>query len=221
MLLENPYYFGMTTAVYIDAFNLFYGSLKGTDYKWLNVSKLASFLLPNYQIVQIRYFTAKISAKSYDPNAPLRQQAYLNALGTLSDTSIHFGRYQTSIVKMPLANPVRGQNRMVEVIKSEEKGSDVNLATQLLVDAYAKLADSYVVISNDADLAEPIRVVCHELNFKVGIVNPHLPNRRSWTLRNVNPTFHRDLRRGVLKASQFPDTIIQGVNSIQKPDDWV
>lgn len=210
----------MTTAVYIDAFNLYYGSLKGTDCKWLDISKLTSLLLPNQNIIQIRYFTAKISAKSYDPTAPLRQQAYLDALGTLPNTSIHYGRYQTNTVKMPLANPTRGQSRMVEVIKSEEKGSDVNLATHLLVDAFARFADSYVVISNDADLAEPLRVVCHDLNLKVGIYNPHPPNKKSYSLGKINPTFHRDLRRGVLKASQFPDTITHGVNVINKPLDW-
>lgn len=136
---KHVYYFRMSTAVYIDAFNLYYGSLKGTDCKWLDLSKMMSLLLPNQNITEIRYFTAKISAKPYDPGAPLRQQAYLSALETLGNVSIHYGRYQSNIVKMPLANPARGQSRMVEVIKSEEKGSDVNLATHLLVDAFAPI----------------------------------------------------------------------------------
>jgi hypothetical protein len=210
----------MTTAVYIDAFNLYYGSLKGTDCKWLDISKLMSLVLPNQDITVIRYFTAKISAKPHDPAAPLRQQAYLSALETLNNVTIHYGRYQTNTVKMPLANPARGQTRMVEVIKSEEKGSDVNLATRLLVDAFAQLADSYVVVSNDADLAEPLRVVCHDLNLKVGIYNPHPPATKSYALGRINPTFHRDLRRGVIKASQFPASISHGSSIINKPSDW-
>lgn len=36
----------------------------------------------------------------------------------------------------------------------------------------------------------------------------------------INPTFHRDLRRGVLKASQFPATIVDGPRTINKPADW-
>ncbi len=206
--------------MYVDAFNLYYGSLKGSDRKWLDLNKLMSLILPNQQIVQIRYFTAKVKPKKDDRTAPLRQKAYLDALGTLPNLSIHFGRYQTKEARMPLANPVAGQPKTVQVLKTEEKGSDVNLATHLLVDAYAKLADNFVVISNDADLAEPIRVVRHDLNLNVGIINPHLSKGKSWTLSQVNPTFHRDLREGVLKASQFPQTIsYRGVN-IQKPPEW-
>ncbi len=179
-----------------------------------------SLILPHRQIVQIRYFTAKITAKPNDQTAPLRQQAYLDALGTLPNLSIHFGRYQTKEARMPLAHPVQGQPRTVLVLKTEEKGSDVNLATHLLVDAYAKLADHFVVISNDADLAEPLRVVRHDLNLNVGIINPHASSERSWALAKVNPTFHRDLRKGVLKASQFPMSIPLGGVSIQKPTQW-
>ena len=109
---------------------------------------------------------------------------------------------------------------MVEVIKSEEKGSDVNLATHLLVDAFSGLADSYVVVSNDADLAEPLRVVCHDRNLKVGIYNPHPPGKRSYALRRITPTFHRDLRKGVPRASQFPDSIQLGSTVINKPSEW-
>jgi uncharacterized LabA/DUF88 family protein len=208
------------TVVYIDAFNLYYGSLKGSDLKWLDLNKLMPLILPKHQVIQIRYFTAKITPKKNDRTAPLRQKAYLDALGTLPNVSIHFGRYQTKEARMPLAYPIAGQPKIVVVLKTEEKGSDVNLATHLLVDAYAQLADHFVVISNDADLAEPIRVVRHDLNLNVGIINPHAPKERSWALSNVNPTFHWDLRKGVLRASQFPSSISAGGKTIQKPTEW-
>ena len=130
-------------------------------------------ILPNHQVIQIRYFTAKIAPKKNDRTAPLRQQAYLDALGTLPNLSIHFGRYQTKETRMPLAFPVLGGPNTVLVLKTEEKGSDVNLATCLLVDAYSHKAEHFVVITNDADLAEPIRIVRHDLNLNVGIINPH------------------------------------------------
>jgi hypothetical protein len=188
--------------------------------KWLDLNQLMPLILPKHQIVQIRYFTAKITPKPNDRKAPLRQRAYLDALGTLPNLSIHFGRYQTKEARMPLAYPVKGEPKTVIVLKTEEKGSDVNLATKLLVDAHSHVAEHFVVISNDADLAEPIRVVCHDLDLNVGIINPHSPKERSWALAKVNPTFHWDLRKGVLKASQFPATIISGGVTIQKPTEW-
>jgi hypothetical protein len=74
------------------------------------------------------------------------------------------------------------------VIKTEEKGSDVNLAIYLLLGAFKQDCEAAVVISNDSDLKEPIAVAQRELGLIVGIINPHLPQRRS---RALQPTFFR------------------------------
>jgi hypothetical protein len=58
------------TNVYVDGFNLFYGALKGSPYKWLNLEALCQRLLPKDSIRQIRYFTAKVSARPGDPRRP-------------------------------------------------------------------------------------------------------------------------------------------------------
>ena len=63
--------------------------------------------------------------------------------------------------------------KKVWVDKTEEKGSDVNLASHLLRDAFLKQFEVAVLISNDSDLAEPVRIVAQELKFAVGIINPH------------------------------------------------
>jgi hypothetical protein len=73
----------MATGVYVDGFNLYYGALKGTQHKWLDLEALSRRLLPKDQIVVVRYFTALVSARPSDPNQPVRQQAYLRALDTL------------------------------------------------------------------------------------------------------------------------------------------
>jgi hypothetical protein len=88
---------------------------------------------------------------------------YLRALATMPHVSVHLGHVLTSNVRMPLVAPPPGGPRIVEVIKTEEKGSDVNLATCLLADAFRRDCQASVVITNDSDLAEPIRVVRHEL----------------------------------------------------------
>ena len=71
------------TSVYIDGFNLYYGALKGTPFKWLDLRALCQAYLPNNDIDHIKYFTARISARPNDPLQPARQQAYLRALSTI------------------------------------------------------------------------------------------------------------------------------------------
>jgi hypothetical protein len=66
----------MATNVYVDAFNLYYGGLKGTPYRWLDLAALCARLLPKDRINRIRYFTAIVSARPDNPDAPQRQQVY-------------------------------------------------------------------------------------------------------------------------------------------------
>ena len=170
----------MPTIVYIDGFNLYYGAVKDTRYRWLDLEALCSRLLPKDDITKIRYFTARVSARQGDPQQPQRQQIYLRGLRTLGLVTIHYGHFLTHTVRMPIANPRPGGPRTAEVTKTEEKGSDVNLASHLLLDAFRKSCDTAVVISNDSDLREPIRIAEEQLGIRVGIVNPHPPqNRRS------------------------------------------
>jgi NYN domain len=98
---------------------------------------------------------------------------------------------------MPLANPPPKGTRTVAVVKTEEKSSDVNLATFLLLDVFKREADVAVVISNDFDLKLPIEVAQQELGLRVGVVNPHPPARRSRALR---PTFFKQIRPSALAA---------------------
>ena len=65
---------------YIDGFNLYYGAVKGTPYKWLDLKAVfARILRPTNQILAIKYYTAKISARPDDPSAPTRQTVFLTA----------------------------------------------------------------------------------------------------------------------------------------------
>ncbi len=73
---------------------------------------------------------------------------------------------------MPLASPPSGGPRFAQVTKMEEKGSDVNIATYMLADAFRKDCDQLIVITNDSDLAEPVRIINKELRIPVGIFNP-------------------------------------------------
>ncbi len=119
----------MKANVYVDGFNLYYGCLKGTPYRWLDLAQLCQVLLPSHQIHRIRYFTARLQPRAEDPQQPRRQLIYLRALRTIPNLSIHYGHFLSHVVRLPLAQPPAEGPRTVEVVRTEEKGTDVNLAT--------------------------------------------------------------------------------------------
>lgn len=208
----------MRTRVYIDGFNLYYGCLRGTPHKWLNPYSLCTALLPKNQIDLVRYFTATISARPNDPDQANRQQTYFRALATVPEITVHLGHFLTHEVTMPdAASWARGQYRAVRVIKTEEKGSDVNLATHLLMDAFDDAFDMAVVVSNDSDLKEPIRLVRQRFGKGIGILNPQIKVSRA-----LQPLAHfiKPIRSGALLNAQFPNLLADTVGVFQKPGRW-
>ena len=100
----------MRTQVYVDGFNLYYGALKGTPFKWLDPVKLAYRLLPaGYSVTKLKYFTARVSGIP-DAGAPARQQAYLSALATLPEVEVIRGNFLSKTIWRPLTNlPLAGR----------------------------------------------------------------------------------------------------------------
>ncbi|MCQ3808557.1 MAG: NYN domain-containing protein [Acidimicrobiia bacterium] len=145
------------TIVYVDGFNLYYGAVKNTRYKWLDLEAMCRSLLRGDQIVKIRYFTARVNDRADDPQLASRQDTYLRALTTLPLVEIHYGHFQTRAVRLPRVNRQRGQSRTIKVLKTEEKGSDVNLATHLLLDAFKGRCDTAAVVSNVQIWPKPSR----------------------------------------------------------------
>lgn len=118
---------------------------------------------------------------------------------------------------MPLVVGSGQRQQYVRVWKTEEKGSDVNLATHLLNDAHLGRFDVAVVVSNDSDLLEPIKIVRQQIGKTVGILNPHKNLSRA-LLPHID--FIKPIRSGVLGASQFPDTMRDAVGTFTKPVGW-
>ena len=107
----------------------------------------------------------------------------------------------------------------VEVKDSEEKGSDVNLATRLLVDGFNRDYEQAVVVSNDADFAEAMRYVQDGLGLKVSLVNPNLYGESPRQLSGA-ATYIKRIRKSHLRQSQFPITLRDKVGAITKPASW-
>lgn len=220
----------MRTIVYVDGFNLYYRMLERRPHlKWVNPKALAEHALnPENRITQLRYYTARVSGRT-DPTAPARQQIYLDALATVPEISVHMGTFLSSIKFAGLVHPpdfrphlpapkVEPWPDVVKIHKTEEKGSDVNLASHLLLDAFRGNFDVAAVLSNDSDLVEPIRIATQELGRVVGLLTP--VNNPNPQLRQVS-RFVRHLSTGHLVTSQFPDQIeLLDGTTIVKPARW-
>ena len=212
----------MRTYIYIDGFNLYYGAVKDTPYKWLNFKKLfESLLAPSHQILSIKYFTAIVTGK-IDPDQPIRQKTFIRALKKfIPEISVYYGKFLSHNVFKPLAYPI-DQNtfgkkiKFVNVIKTEEKGSDVNIAVHLLNDAWLDHYDCAVIVSNDSDLAESLRLVKEQHKKKIGLITPGKTHPSRELLKYAD--FTKRIRKGVLGASQLPDSIPG--TKIHKPKVW-
>jgi uncharacterized LabA/DUF88 family protein len=202
------------TNIYVDGFNLYYGAIKATPYHWLNIAEMCRLLLPLHSLHRIKYFTALVSPRPSDPDQLSRQQTYLRALQTLPDLTIIYGHFLAQEVMMPLAAPAAGY---AKVIKTEEKGSDVNLATHLLHDAYQNDFEAAVVISNDSDLLAPIQIAKAELGKVVGVLNPQ---KHPSKVLMANATFMKQIRPGVLAKSLFSSTLTDARGTFSKPSVW-
>jgi hypothetical protein len=201
------------TNVYVDGFNLYYGAVKGTPYKWLNIRRICELAFPRNSINEIHYCTAIVTDAPWDPDQSTRQLTFIRALET-TGVQVHYGSFQSNIVTMPRARRHRGQSRMVEVIKTEEKGFDVALGALLVAHGYQDRYQAAIVVSNDSDLVLPIRIVRDELKIPVGIYNPH--PKFSVALTKV-AAFKKQIRTGVLIGAQFPQTLTDAQGTITKP----
>lgn len=169
-------------------------------WRWLDIRALAESLVAKRWeshgaiVARVVYCTARVSGAE-DPSSPAEQDVYLRALRQRGSVDrILFGTFVTRVKLAPLADrdakgrpqlararwpiqvrdasgvDVRGASFMVSYLDREEKGTDVNLATHLLMDVFDETVDAAVVISNDSDLALPIRVA--RCSVPVGVVNP-------------------------------------------------
>lgn len=229
----------MKTNVYIDGFNLYYGCLANSAFRWLDIAKLCELELPNNEINRIRYFTAKVKDRPGNIGQSVRQQTYIRALKMTPDLSVHYGHFLSSEVRMKLAHPIpqlpnraaipaherdayanHGLPNRVQVIKSEEKGSDVNIASFLLLDAFRGECEASIVISNDSDLMTPIYIARKELGLRVGCLIPcHAPRRPSVELRKA-ASFYQIISDASLATSQFAPTLTDANGTFTKPASW-
>jgi hypothetical protein len=124
---------------------------------------------------------------------------------------------------LKLKNPATGQDipdavLMISYLHQEEKGSDVNVGTHLMIDVLQGDVDAAIVVSNDSDLKLP---VCEARSrVPVGIVKPG-PAQLAGDLRGdpadgVGGHWWGELTAARVCEHQLPDP----VNGITKPYNW-
>jgi uncharacterized LabA/DUF88 family protein len=222
------YTFFMRTIVYVDGFNLYFRLLKQRPHlRWLNIKLLADNILSRANnVVAVKYYTARVSSR-LKAESPAHQQIYLDALATVPEVSVHMGMFLTSEKFAPLVYPptFRPENALAEpwpdvvrILKTEEKGSDVNLASHLLFDAFRDAYDVAAIISNDSDLVEPVRLVTQELGKPIGLLSPvKCPNPEL----ELVASFVKRIRPSHLQAAQFPNPLtLHDGRLLSKPVHW-
>jgi hypothetical protein len=233
----------MATYVYVDALNFYYGALEGTPYKWLDYEAIARILVPYDQIGKIRYFTANVKPRGPGDKAHERQAAYLRALDSNPLVDIVRGYFRQwraldekrnrprdlfrpdlrprFLITIMLTEAKRRRTKhhtLARVIVPEEKGSDVSLGSYLVYDALKHHFDKALVLSNDSDLKDAVKLAVSE-GLPVGIVNPHKVPTSAALKREA--TFEIPFRHEVLARCQLPNVVVgRNGKQVRKPVEW-
>lgn len=234
----------LRTRVYIDGYNFYYGCLKGSPHKWLDLHKLfADRVLPSILVKlegqpaehvllpeAIQYFTAKIIERAAKADDSVSSQArYHTALRRLYDGRIRIveGYYSVTKVRAPRVDENAPEKwprdcDRVAIWKLEEKQTDVNLALHAYHDALTDQIDQAVIVSNDTDLVPALRMIRANTPVKIGLV---IPTRNQERRPNKDLAEHCHWVRGhltddELAASELPRVIRGGRSPTTKPDSW-
>lgn len=196
---------------YVDGFNLYFGMKEaGFEHcKWLDLHLLASNVLkPNQELVGVKYFTSRVGN---NPDKQKRQSIYIDALET-RNVKVIYGHYQSSSIECKRC----GFNWPTY----NEKMTYVNIATQMLIDAYQDNFDMAMLISGDSDLVPPIKAI-HSL-FKQKRVFVAFPPKRQNSSVALNARGSIIIGRKKLIDSQFPDELRKKDGYIlRKPKEWL
>ncbi len=222
----------MRTIVYIDGFNLYFGAVKRTPYRWLDLSKLALRICternPNVEIIAIKYFTAdiKVFLSQRGQASWEAQQDYLVSLKAhIPHLEIIKGNYDISMARYhphSASHPV-DFSILHTVWRAEEKQTDVNIAINMLCDAHDNKCEQMVLFTNDSDLAPALCTIKERNeNIKIGVVAPIRGEDRnaSAELDKYSDWTRHQIKLEELESSQLPDQVLTRKRLIKKPEHW-
>lgn len=226
----------LRTRVYIDGFNLYYGCLKGSPYKWLDPLVLfEQHVIPPsmppgmhavFLPLSIKLFTALIverAAKALDSVSS--QARYHSALRKLYKDRIELveGYYSVTEMKAKIVDGAKWPRDCEEILvwKLEEKQSDVNLALQAYHDAITGEVDQVVIVTNDTDIVPALKLIRQHTSVVVGLVIPTKQGERepNKDLADLAHWVRVQIAEDALRNSQLP-RVISGRKATLKPVSW-
>lgn len=212
--------------VYIDGYNLYFAlrgkRLHGPDgrrwpnYSWLNVRQLGKEITkPGETLALVKYYTARIRAIDGDPASLARQRrqaTYLDALGGVDGLEVIYGAYQLRDVACRACGHAWRTG--------EEKKTDVNIATDMVMDGVDGLYDRAVLVSADSDLAPPVSMIATRLPGRsVAVAFPPGRGSRDLTAASGGRVFH--INEAMVRRSQFPrETVTSAGHVVTRPVEW-
>lgn len=212
-----------TASIYVDGLNLYRQKLLWHPAsKWLDLVKLSQLMLPTHEIVRVRYFSAKVRAAATDPDAPNRQMIYWRALRTFAPTlTLHEGTMRADhrkLIAIPKEYLPDGSPVLSKVLKIEEKGSDVSLASHMVLDAATDPSNLHVLISSDSDFEPTLTILRKNLGVSTGLFSPIEKPSRS--LLATEPLIVKVIRKSFLLNAQLPNQLSDEHGIITRPDTW-
>ena len=224
----------MKTIIYIDGFNLYYGAISNTPYKWLDVVNLFTHISkdqePETEIIKVKYFTAPVMGKvaRHGLKAMESQNIYHKALRALHPEKFQLiqGYFQVEERHLPRFKKPINKDNTVAVWKIEEKKTDVNIALEMFIDAQNE-ADQIVLVSNDTDLLPAIlKIREHSQKVKIAVIIPRKEDLKNSSrpankelLKNADWIRHH-ITKEELKQAQLPDKIPTKKKPVFKPTYW-
>ena len=201
------------TIVYVDGFNFYYGVLKNTSCKWLDLERFYTLLLPHARIQTIKFFTSLVNPGSHR----IRQDTLLRALQTCAPmVEVVLGRFKMKQIACPNCT---GLGLRVP----EEKRTDVNIGIHMIDDAYRGICEQQVVVSGDSDLVPAVRMVRQRFpDIKTTVYIPARTKQRA-AATELRKAAHRSKQvpLQLLPLAQMPPRIPDGVGGfIEKPAEW-
>jgi 6-hydroxy-3-succinoylpyridine 3-monooxygenase len=234
----------LRTRIYIDGYNLYYGCLKNTSLKWLDIVTLFElFILPSVTVKKdgrtatfsllpesIKFFTAQILEQAAKADDSVSCQArYHSALrkkynGKINIIEGYYSMMESKAKIVDVENPEKWPKYCQEITvwKMEEKQSDVNLALQAYHDAITDAVDHVVIVTNDTDIAPAMKLIREHTDVIIGLIVPTKNHERqpNADLRTLSHWTRTHITEAELKASQLPRVVTGGRNPVSKPDSW-
>lgn len=224
----------LRTIAYVDGYNLYYGCLKGTPYKWLDLVHLIETILriqdPSSELLLVKYFTAPIKARlaSQAQLATKAQQDYHRALVACGRLELFEGWYSLERAFATSYQDPPDKQKRVPIWRLEEKESDVALAMHLYRDAVKNACDQVIVVSSDSDFVPAMKMVRIDAPaVRLGIIFPRREAEPSVTRRPANARMsnqahwtRQEIRTAELAACQLPDRVPTRKRPVERPSYW-